>query len=67
MTRYASLSRDEVPDNLAMMFITFPAAKDPTYEQRHPGTRWGALWPPSSAALAHTASQAQRLLVPSVG
>ncbi|NWX09590.1 RETST reductase, partial [Caloenas nicobarica] len=37
MTRYASLSRDEVPDNLAMMFITFPAAKDPTYEQRHPG------------------------------
>ncbi|PKK19107.1 all-trans-retinol 13,14-reductase-like [Columba livia] len=39
MTRYASLSRDEVPDNLAMMFITFPAAKDPTYEQRHPGTR----------------------------
>ncbi|PKU31309.1 maguk p55 subfamily member 2 isoform x2 [Limosa lapponica baueri] len=29
--------RDDVPDNLAMMFITFPAAKDPTYEQRHPG------------------------------
>ncbi|NXK83540.1 RETST reductase, partial [Amazona guildingii] len=26
-----------VPENLAMMFITFPAAKDPTYEQRHPG------------------------------
>ncbi|XP_071306807.1 all-trans-retinol 13,14-reductase-like isoform X1 [Agelaius tricolor] len=37
MTRYAALSRDEVPENLAMMFITFPAAKDPTYEQRHPG------------------------------
>ncbi|KAM6334140.1 all-trans-retinol 13,14-reductase-like [Alca torda] len=37
MTRYASLRRDDVPDNLAMMFITFPAAKDPTYEQRHPG------------------------------
>ncbi|XP_054080464.1 all-trans-retinol 13,14-reductase-like [Rissa tridactyla] len=37
MTHYASLSRDDVPDNLAMMFITFPAAKDPTYEQRHPG------------------------------
>uniref|UniRef100_A0A8C3Q9T7 Amine oxidase domain-containing protein n=1 Tax=Geospiza parvula TaxID=87175 RepID=A0A8C3Q9T7_GEOPR len=37
MTRYAALSRDDVPDNLAMMFITFPAAKDPTYEQRHPG------------------------------
>ncbi|KFO71347.1 Putative all-trans-retinol 13,14-reductase, partial [Cuculus canorus] len=37
MTRYTTLSRDEVPENLAMMFITFPAAKDPTYEQRHPG------------------------------
>ncbi|XP_066060984.1 all-trans-retinol 13,14-reductase-like [Chamaea fasciata] len=37
MTQYAALSRDDVPDNLAMMFITFPAAKDPTYEQRHPG------------------------------
>lgn len=41
MTRYAALSRDDVPDNLAMMFITFPAAKDPTYEQRHPGMGWG--------------------------
>uniref|UniRef100_A0A672US99 Amine oxidase domain-containing protein n=1 Tax=Strigops habroptila TaxID=2489341 RepID=A0A672US99_STRHB len=29
--------RDDVPENLAMMFATFPAAKDPTYEQRHPG------------------------------
>ncbi|NXJ58472.1 RETST reductase, partial [Spizaetus tyrannus] len=37
MTRYAALSRDDVPENLAMMFITFPSAKDPTYEQRHPG------------------------------
>ncbi|XP_029877369.1 LOW QUALITY PROTEIN: all-trans-retinol 13,14-reductase-like [Aquila chrysaetos chrysaetos] len=37
MTRYAALSRDDVPENLAMMFITFPAAKDPTYEQRYPG------------------------------
>ncbi|NXR13899.1 RETST reductase, partial [Semnornis frantzii] len=37
MTQYAALSREDVPENLAMMFITFPAAKDPTYEQRHPG------------------------------
>ncbi|NWR95932.1 RETST reductase, partial [Furnarius figulus] len=37
MTHYTSLSRDDVPENLAMMYITFPAAKDPTYEQRHPG------------------------------
>ncbi|KAF1410089.1 All-trans-retinol 13,14-reductase, partial [Spheniscus humboldti] len=37
MTRYTALSCDDVPENLAAMFITFPAAKDPTYEQRHPG------------------------------
>ncbi|TRZ10630.1 hypothetical protein HGM15179_016471 [Zosterops borbonicus] len=37
MTQYSALSRDDVPDNLAMMFITFPVAKDPTYDQRHPG------------------------------
>lgn len=43
MTRYAALSRDDVPENLAMMFITFPAAKDPTYEQRHPGTELGGV------------------------
>ncbi|NXU33512.1 RETST reductase, partial [Drymodes brunneopygia] len=50
MTRYAALSRDDVPENLAMMFITFPAAKDPTYEQRHPGTAPGGghACPPSS-------------------
>jgi len=47
MTRYAALSRDDVPDNLAMMFITFPAAKDPTYEQRHPGTEWGGEGSPA--------------------
>ncbi|XP_021233748.1 putative all-trans-retinol 13,14-reductase isoform X2 [Numida meleagris] len=37
MSQYAALSREDVPENLAMMFITFPAAKDPTYEERHPG------------------------------
>ncbi|OXB52906.1 UNVERIFIED_CONTAM: hypothetical protein H355_003609, partial [Colinus virginianus] len=37
MSKYAALSREDVPENLAMMFITFPAAKDPTYEERHPG------------------------------
>lgn len=41
MSRYAALSRDDVPENLAMMFITFPSAKDPTYEQRHPGMEGG--------------------------
>uniref|UniRef100_A0A672USU3 Amine oxidase domain-containing protein n=1 Tax=Strigops habroptila TaxID=2489341 RepID=A0A672USU3_STRHB len=42
MTQYTALSRDDVPENLAMMFATFPAAKDPTYEQRHPD-RLGAV------------------------
>lgn len=46
MTRYAALHRDDVPENLAMMFITFPAAKDPTYEERHPGRAMGVLLVP---------------------
>lgn len=46
MTRYAALHRDDVPENLAMMFITFPAAKDPTYEERHPGRAGGVLLVP---------------------
>lgn len=55
MTRYAALSRDDVPENLAMMFITFPAAKDPTYEQRHPGTAPGV--PPCPSQLPSAASE----------
>lgn len=51
MTRYAALSRDDVPENLAMMFITFPAAKDPTYEQRHPGMELGGGVPHMSPHL----------------
>lgn len=58
MTQYSALSRDDVPDNLAMMFITFPAAKDPTYDQRHPGGFGGPLRPSSSS------QRAQRLLNP---
>ncbi|XP_038610205.1 all-trans-retinol 13,14-reductase-like, partial [Tachyglossus aculeatus] len=37
MQRFASLSRDEVAANIPMMFITFPSAKDPTYQLTHPG------------------------------
>ncbi|XP_032647175.1 all-trans-retinol 13,14-reductase-like [Chelonoidis abingdonii] len=37
MTRYADLRREEVSENVPMIFITFPSAKDPTYQQRHPG------------------------------
>lgn len=37
MERYSSLSREEVLGNIPMMFITFPSAKDPTSNIRHPG------------------------------
>ncbi|MGH0131862.1 UNVERIFIED_CONTAM: hypothetical protein FKN15_047965 [Acipenser sinensis] len=37
MARYSSLSKEEVVDNIPMMFITFPSAKDPTFNSRHPG------------------------------
>nr|XP_060636798.1 all-trans-retinol 13,14-reductase-like [Anolis sagrei ordinatus] len=37
MTKYFALPREKVSTNLPMMFITFPSAKDPTYEDRHPG------------------------------
>ncbi|XP_029996229.1 all-trans-retinol 13,14-reductase-like [Sphaeramia orbicularis] len=37
MEKYSSLSRDEVLGNIPMMFITFPSAKDPTSNIRHPG------------------------------
>ncbi|KAJ7313709.1 hypothetical protein JRQ81_005340 [Phrynocephalus forsythii] len=37
MAKYAALPREEVINNLDMMFVTFPSAKDPTYQQRHPG------------------------------
>ncbi|KAJ1136333.1 hypothetical protein NDU88_002750 [Pleurodeles waltl] len=35
--RFAALRKEEVPGNIPMMLITFPSAKDPTYQQRHPG------------------------------
>uniref|UniRef100_A0A671URA8 Amine oxidase domain-containing protein n=1 Tax=Sparus aurata TaxID=8175 RepID=A0A671URA8_SPAAU len=37
MERYSSLSREQVLGNIPMMFITFPSAKDPTANIRHPG------------------------------
>ncbi|XP_069490455.1 all-trans-retinol 13,14-reductase-like [Ambystoma mexicanum] len=37
MRNFAALRKEEVPDNIPMMFITFPSAKDSTYHQRHPG------------------------------
>uniref|UniRef100_A0A8C4II39 Amine oxidase domain-containing protein n=1 Tax=Dicentrarchus labrax TaxID=13489 RepID=A0A8C4II39_DICLA len=37
MEQYSSLSREQVLGNIPMMFITFPSAKDPTANIRHPG------------------------------
>ncbi|KAM4691931.1 all-trans-retinol 13,14-reductase-like [Rhinophrynus dorsalis] len=37
MERYPSMEFDKVCENVPLMFITFPSAKDPTYSQRHPG------------------------------
>lgn len=39
MEQYFSLSREQVLGNIPMMFITFPSAKDPTANIRHPGTK----------------------------
>ncbi|KAM9296263.1 all-trans-retinol 13,14-reductase-like [Gastrophryne carolinensis] len=37
MEKFSSMELDEICENLPLMFITFPSAKDPTYQQRHPG------------------------------
>lgn len=37
MEQYSSLSKEQVVGNIPMMFITFPSAKDPTANLRHPG------------------------------
>ncbi|XP_053496558.1 inactive all-trans-retinol 13,14-reductase-like [Ictalurus furcatus] len=37
MDEYFSMGKDEAPDNVPMMYFTFPSAKDPTSKIRHPG------------------------------
>ncbi|KAG8446789.1 hypothetical protein GDO86_014305 [Hymenochirus boettgeri] len=37
MDQYSSMDYEEICNNLPLMFITSPSAKDPTYSQRHPG------------------------------
>ncbi|KAL4660500.1 putative all-trans-retinol 13,14-reductase [Arapaima gigas] len=37
MDQFFGLGKEEAPDNIPMMFITFPSAKDPTAKIRHPG------------------------------
>lgn len=38
MEDFFALSKEEAPDNIPMMFITMPSAKDPEAKIRHPGT-----------------------------
>ncbi|CAL1599926.1 unnamed protein product [Knipowitschia caucasica] len=37
MEDFFALSKEEAPDNIPMMFITMPSAKDPESKIRHPG------------------------------
>lgn len=37
MEKFPRMEWEEVCENLPLMFITSPSAKDPTYSQRHPG------------------------------
>ncbi|XP_066522096.1 inactive all-trans-retinol 13,14-reductase-like [Hoplias malabaricus] len=37
MDQFFSLEKEKAPENIPMMFITFPSAKDPTSKIRHPG------------------------------
>lgn len=37
MEDFFALSKEEAPDNIPMMFITMPSAKDPESQIRHPG------------------------------
>ncbi|XP_062859644.1 inactive all-trans-retinol 13,14-reductase-like [Trichomycterus rosablanca] len=37
MDEFFSMGKDDAPENIPMMVITFPSAKDPTSQIRHPG------------------------------
>ncbi|TRY60605.1 hypothetical protein DNTS_007566 [Danionella cerebrum] len=37
MDEYFSMSKEEAPENVPMVLLTFPSAKDPTSQMRHPG------------------------------
>lgn len=39
MEDFFALSKEEAPDNIPMMFITMPSAKDPEAKIRHPGIK----------------------------
>ncbi|NWI46891.1 RETST reductase, partial [Picathartes gymnocephalus] len=37
MEQYLALPREEAANNIPLLFVTSPSAKDPTWEMRHPG------------------------------
>lgn len=37
MDEFFGMSKDEAPENIPMILLTFPSAKDPTSQIRHPG------------------------------
>lgn len=37
MERYVSMPREEAVEHIPLLFIAFPSAKDPTWEDRFPG------------------------------
>lgn len=37
MKRYLASSREEAANNIPLLFVTSPSAKDPTWEMRYPG------------------------------
>ncbi|XP_068891429.1 all-trans-retinol 13,14-reductase [Aphelocoma coerulescens] len=37
MKRYLASSREKAANNIPLLFVTSPSAKDPTWEMRHPG------------------------------
>lgn len=45
MENFFAMSKEDAPDNIPMMFITVPSAKDPEAEMRHPGKRKAVLRP----------------------
>ena len=38
MEEFFALGKDDAPENIPMMFITMPSAKDPEAKIRNPGT-----------------------------
>lgn len=59
MDDFFALSKEEAPDNIPMMFITVPSAKDPEAAARHPGRHRHC----SESSSMFTTMNATRMLV----